>query len=144
MPIPAPVHQQIAGIVKRAGEGLKPLFHLLPVDVSLAQTLGKAPQLTGVLRGDDNAVRHHPDFYRHPVSKPSFGEPYTLQRHRPKAAIAQNKVDLSGLTEKERRTRGAGLQNTQEYKTAMESFGTAVMSSVRLCPQRQRQRQRQR
>lgn len=47
-----------------------------------------------------------------------------MQRHRPKAAIAQNKVDLSSLTEKERQATLAGLRNTQEYKTAMEPFGT--------------------
>ncbi len=69
MPIPALNHRQIAGVVPRAGEGLKPLEHLWPVDVSHAQPLGAAPQLAAVPDGDDDAVGHHPDFYRHPVGK---------------------------------------------------------------------------
>ncbi len=36
---PALNHRQIAGIIERAGEGLKPLEHLWPVDVSHAQPL---------------------------------------------------------------------------------------------------------
>ena len=69
MPTPALNHRHIAGVVQRAGEGVKPLEHLWPVDVSHAQPLGAAPQLAAVPGGDDDAVRHHPDLYRHPVSK---------------------------------------------------------------------------
>ncbi|CAM3413394.1 hypothetical protein JI426_004908 [Escherichia coli O22:H8] len=69
MPVPALNHRHIAGVIERAGEGVKPLEHLWPVDVSHAQPLGAAPQLAAVLGGDDDAVGHHPDFNRHPVSK---------------------------------------------------------------------------
>ena len=69
MPVPAPVHRQIADIVQRAGKGLKPLVHLRPVDGCHAQALGTAPQLAGVLGGDNDVVRHHPDLNRYPVGK---------------------------------------------------------------------------
>ncbi|KLF42153.1 hypothetical protein YA32_10555 [Klebsiella aerogenes] len=42
-------HRQIAGVVKRAGEGLKPLLHLWPVNGDHVQPLGAAVQLAGVL-----------------------------------------------------------------------------------------------
>ena len=41
--------RHITGVVKRAGERLKPLLHLLPVDVSHAQPIGAAEQFAGVL-----------------------------------------------------------------------------------------------
>ena len=69
MPVPALDHRQIAGVVQRTGEGLKPLFHLRPVDGDHAQPLGTAVQFAGVLGGDDDAVRHHPYLYRYPVGK---------------------------------------------------------------------------
>lgn len=69
MPVSALVHRHIAGVVQRAGEGLKPLLHLLPVDTDNAQPFDAAVQFAGVLSGDNDAVRHHPDFYRHAVGK---------------------------------------------------------------------------
>ncbi len=69
MSVPALNHRHIAGVFKRAGEGLKPLEHLRPVDVRHAQPLGAAPQLAAVPGGDDDAVGHHPNFNRHPVGK---------------------------------------------------------------------------
>lgn len=56
-------------VIKRAGEGVKPLEHLRPVDMCHAQPLGAAPQLAAVLGGDDDAVGHHTDFNLHPVGK---------------------------------------------------------------------------
>lgn len=39
MPILTLNHRQIAGVIKRAGEGVKPLEHLRPVDIRHAQPL---------------------------------------------------------------------------------------------------------
>lgn len=75
MPIPALDHRQIAGVVQRAGEGLEPLEHLRPVDVSHAQPLGAAPQLAAVPGGDDDAVGHHPDFHWYPHNKSRLSNP---------------------------------------------------------------------
>ncbi len=69
MPIPALNHRQIAGVIECAGESLKPLEHLWPVDVSHAQPLGAASQFAAVPSSDNDAVRHHPYLNRHPVSK---------------------------------------------------------------------------
>lgn len=69
MPVPALVHRQIAGVINRPRKPFQPLVHLEPVDAGDAQSLGAAPQLAGALGGDNDAVRHHPDFYRHPVGK---------------------------------------------------------------------------
>ncbi len=49
MPLATLNHRQIAGVVKRAGEGLKPLLHLWPVNGDHVQPLGAAVQLAGVL-----------------------------------------------------------------------------------------------
>lgn len=61
--------RSIPGVVQHTGKRLKPLLHLRPVDGDHAQSLGAAVQLAGVLGGDNDAVRHHPDLYRHPVGK---------------------------------------------------------------------------
>ena len=72
MPVTPFVHGQIAGIVQRPRKLLNPLVHLLHVKMGDAQPFGAAPQFAAVLGGDDNAVGHHPDFDRHPVSKPGL------------------------------------------------------------------------
>lgn len=76
MPVTPFVHGQIAGVVQRPRKLFDPLVHLLLVEVGDAQPLGAAPQLAGVLGGDNDAVRHHPDFYRHPVGKSCLRDPY--------------------------------------------------------------------
>ncbi len=62
-------HQQIVGVVKRVGEGLLLLEHLYPVDTCDAQCFGAAVQLAGILNGNNDAARRHPDPRRHPVSQ---------------------------------------------------------------------------
>ncbi len=62
-------HQQIVGVVKRVGEGLLLLEHLYPVDTCDAQCFGAAVQLAGILNGNNDAARRHPDLDRHPVSQ---------------------------------------------------------------------------
>lgn len=62
-------HRQIAGVVKRVGKGVLLLEHLYPVYTCDAQCFGAAEQLAGVLGGDDDAVRRHPEPERHPVSQ---------------------------------------------------------------------------
>lgn len=69
MPVPTLNHRHITGVIERAGEGLKSLEHLRPVDVRHAQPLGAAVQLAAVPGGDDDAVGHHPDFYWYPHNK---------------------------------------------------------------------------
>ena len=69
MPVPAPAHRQIAGVVQRSRKRLKPLLHLRSVDGDYAQPLGATIQLAGVLGGGDDGVRHHPYLHRHPVGK---------------------------------------------------------------------------
>ncbi len=66
-----PQNLNSASIISRpsAGEGVKSLEHLRPVDMCHAQPLGAAPQLAAVLGGDDDAVGHHTDFNLHPVGK---------------------------------------------------------------------------
>lgn len=49
MPVPAPVHRQIAGVIQRPRKPFQPQLHLLPVDGNHAQPLGAAVQLAGVL-----------------------------------------------------------------------------------------------
>lgn len=61
--------RSIPSVVQHAGERPEPLLHLRPVDGDHAQPLGAAVQLAGFLRGDNDAVRHHPDLNRHSVSK---------------------------------------------------------------------------
>lgn len=78
--VPALKHRQIAGIVEHPRKPLQPQLHLLPVDVSYAQPLGAAVQLAGVLGGDNDAVRHHPDFYRHTRRKARLRNPLPLKR----------------------------------------------------------------
>lgn len=51
--------RSIPSVVQHAGERPEPLLHLRPVDGDHAQPLGAAVQLAGVLRGDNDAVRHH-------------------------------------------------------------------------------------
>lgn len=62
-------HRQIAGVVKRLGEGLLLLGHLYPVYTCDAQCCGAVVQLAGVLNGNNDAARRHPDLDRHPVSQ---------------------------------------------------------------------------
>lgn len=62
-------HQQIVGVVKRVGEGLLLLEHLYPVDTCDAQCFGAAVQLAGILNGNNDAARHHPEPERHPVNQ---------------------------------------------------------------------------
>lgn len=56
-----PDRRNIAGIIERPRKIHDPLVHLLLVEVEDAQAFGTAPQLAGVLGGDDNAVGHHSD-----------------------------------------------------------------------------------
>ncbi len=69
MPVPALVHRQIAGVIQPPRKCLDPLDHLRPVDACDTQPFGAAPQFAGVLGGDDDAVRRHPDPDRHPGSR---------------------------------------------------------------------------
>ena len=82
MPFSTPDHRQIAGIVQRTGERFKPLFHLPAVDACNAQALGAAPQLAAVLSGDNDAVGHHPDLYRHPVAESRLRYSLAVQKYR--------------------------------------------------------------
>lgn len=59
----------IPGVVQRAGEYPELLLHLRPVDGDHAQPFGTAVQLAGVLRGDNDAVRHHSYLTLHPIGK---------------------------------------------------------------------------
>lgn len=49
MPVPTPVHRQIAGVVQHARKPFQPQCHLLLVDVNHVQPLGAGVQFVGVL-----------------------------------------------------------------------------------------------
>ncbi len=64
-----------AGVVDRTRKLLQPLRHLPAVDGHHAQALDAAPQLAGVLGGDDDASRHHSDLQLNSVDKSCLFQP---------------------------------------------------------------------
>lgn len=75
MPIPAPVHRRIAGVVQPPETSRSTLL----VDVSHAPALGTTVQFTGVPGGDNDTVRHPPDCDHHPAGKSPLRYPFGAQ-----------------------------------------------------------------
>lgn len=84
--------RDIAGIVQGIGEGFEPGGDFALVNIDDAQAFQAAPQLAGVLRGDDDAVRHDADFDRHSVEKPGSLQPLALKGN---IALADPRMQLA-------------------------------------------------
>lgn len=68
-------HRDIPGIIQRPRKIFQPCFNVSLIDIGHAHTFNTAPQFTGILRRDHDAVFHHPNFHRHPVNKSGLRHP---------------------------------------------------------------------
>lgn len=68
-------HRNIPGVIQRTGKIFQPCFNVSLVDIGHAHPFNTAPQFTGILQRDHDAVFHHPNFHRHPVNKSGLRHP---------------------------------------------------------------------